>query len=61
MLFGMPLKEFMEAYEGDVYHGWAEYVTYGGLPLAEMRGFQVDVGVVQKRSHNKDGVGLFFL
>lgn len=23
----------MEAYEGDVYHGWAEYVTYGGLPL----------------------------
>lgn len=19
--------------EGDVYHGWAEYVTYGGLPL----------------------------
>lgn len=26
--------EFMQAYEGDVYHGWAEYVTYGGMPLA---------------------------
>ena len=23
----------MEAYEGDVYYGWTEYVTYGGLPL----------------------------
>ena len=26
--------EFMQAYEGDVYNGWAEYVTYGGMPLA---------------------------
>ena len=26
--------EFMQACEGDVYHGWAEYVTYGGMPLA---------------------------
>lgn len=23
----------MEAYDGDMYHGWAEYVVYGGLPL----------------------------
>jgi predicted AAA+ superfamily ATPase len=23
----------MEAHDGDVYKGWAEYVTYGGLPL----------------------------
>lgn len=23
----------MEAYDGDEYKGWAEYVTYGGLPL----------------------------
>lgn len=23
----------MEAYDGDMYHGWAEYVIYGGLPL----------------------------
>ena len=29
----LTFKEFMEAYGGDVYHGWAEYVIYGGLPL----------------------------
>ena len=23
----------MEAFDGDIYHGWAEYVVYGGLPL----------------------------
>ena len=23
----------MEAYDGDIYHGWAEYIVYGGLPL----------------------------
>ncbi|WP_318709937.1 ATP-binding protein [Candidatus Acetatifactor stercoripullorum] len=32
-VFPLCFKEFMEAYEGDMYHGWAEYVTYGGLPL----------------------------
>ena len=32
-VYPLCFKEFMEAYEGDVYHGWAEYVTYGGLPL----------------------------
>ena len=31
----LPLSfgEFMQAYDGDIYHGWAEYITYGGLPL----------------------------
>ncbi len=29
----LTFKEFMQVYEGDVYHGWAEYVIYGGLPL----------------------------
>ncbi|SFK50933.1 ATP-binding protein [Succinivibrio dextrinosolvens] len=24
----------MQIYDGDVYHGWAEYMIYGGLPLA---------------------------
>lgn len=33
-VYPLCFKEFMEAYEGDIYHGWAEYVTYGGLPLA---------------------------
>jgi hypothetical protein len=32
-IYPLTFKEFMEAYEGDVYHGWAEYVVYGGLPL----------------------------
>ncbi|MDY5806759.1 MAG: ATP-binding protein [Lachnospira sp.] len=32
-IYPLTFKEFMEAYNGDVYHGWAEYVIYGGLPL----------------------------
>lgn len=32
-VYPLCFKEFMAAYEGDMYHGWAEYVTYGGLPL----------------------------
>ena len=29
----LSFAEFMQAYDGDVYHGWAEYVVYGGMPL----------------------------
>lgn len=37
-IFPLTFKEFMQVYEGDVYHGWSEYVVYGGLPLvATMR------------------------
>lgn len=32
-IYPLSFKEFMEAYDGDMYHGWAEYVVYGGLPL----------------------------
>lgn len=32
-IYPLTFKEFMQAYEGDIYHGWAEYVIYGGLPL----------------------------
>lgn len=32
-VYPLCFKEFMQAYAGDMYHGWAEYVTYGGLPL----------------------------
>lgn len=32
-LFPLSFSEFMQAYDGDVYHGWAEYTLYGGLPL----------------------------
>lgn len=37
-VFPLTFKEFMQVYEGGVYHGWSEYVVYGGLPLvATMR------------------------
>lgn len=32
-VYPLTFREFMEAYDGDMYHGWAEYVVYGGLPL----------------------------
>lgn len=32
-IYPLTFKEFMEAYDGDIYHGWAEYIVYGGLPL----------------------------
>ena len=32
-IYPLTFKEFMEAYDGDMYHGWSEYVIYGGLPL----------------------------
>ncbi|MGM9947739.1 ATP-binding protein [Floccifex sp.] len=31
-IYPLTFKEFMEAYDGDMYRGWAEYVVYGGLP-----------------------------
>lgn len=37
-VYPLTFKEFMQVYEGDVYHGWAEYITYGGLPrIATMK------------------------
>ncbi len=33
-IFPLSFGEFMEVYDGDDYHGWAEYMMYGGLPLA---------------------------
>ena len=37
-VYPLSFSEFMSAYQGDVYHGWSEYVLYGGLPLtATMR------------------------
>lgn len=32
-IYPLTFKEFMQVYAGDMYHGWAEYVIYGGLPL----------------------------
>ncbi len=32
-IYPLTFKEFMQVYDGDMYHGWSEYVLYGGLPL----------------------------
>ncbi|MCM1126346.1 MAG: ATP-binding protein [Lachnospiraceae bacterium] len=32
-IYPVSFREFMGVYEGDKYQGWADYVTYGGLPL----------------------------
>jgi predicted AAA+ superfamily ATPase len=32
-VYPLTFAEFMQAYQGDVYRGWAEYTTYGGMPL----------------------------
>ncbi len=32
-IFPLSFQEFMQVYDGDVYHGWADYMMYGGLPL----------------------------
>ena len=32
-VYPLRFKEFMDVYDGDRYQGWADYVTYGGLPL----------------------------
>lgn len=29
----LSFAEFMQGFDGDMYRGWAEYVTYGGMPL----------------------------
>lgn len=30
----LSFSEFMQGFDGDRYHGWAEYTVYGGMPLA---------------------------
>lgn len=32
-IFPLSFQEFMQVYDGDAYHGWSEYIMYGGLPL----------------------------
>lgn len=32
-VFPLTFSEFASVHEGDVYHAWADYVDYGGLPL----------------------------
>lgn len=32
-VFPLTFKEFMQVYDGDIYHGFADYFVFGGLPL----------------------------
>lgn len=32
-VYPLSFKEYMSVSDGDKYQGWADYVTYGGLPL----------------------------
>ena len=32
-MFPLTFKEYIQGYSGDVYHGFADYIMYGGLPL----------------------------
>ncbi len=32
-IYPLSFAEFMQAYDGDIYHGWSQYILYGGLPL----------------------------
>ncbi len=32
-MFPLVFREFITTYQGDIYHAWTDYMTYGGLPL----------------------------
>ena len=32
-VFPLSFSEYLSCYDGDKYEAWADYVTYGGLPL----------------------------
>ena len=35
-VFPLTFRELMQVYDGDIYHGFADYMLYGGLPLTVM-------------------------
>lgn len=48
-VYPLTFREFMQVYEGDEYHGWADYVTYGGLPLTlAMKTEEQKVGYLER-------------
>lgn len=57
-VYPLPFSEFMEQYDGDMYHGWADYATYGGLPqVASMKTEQQKITYLQslfKETYLKD-------
>ncbi len=32
-VFPLSFAEFMQVFDGDIYKGWTEYCTYGGMPM----------------------------
>lgn len=34
-VFPLTFAELMSVYNGDMYDGWSDYITYGGLPLVQ--------------------------
>lgn len=57
-VYPLTFSEFMEQYDGDMYHGWADYATYGGLPqVASMKTEQQKITYLQslfKETYLKD-------
>ena len=57
-VYPLAFSEFMEQYDGDMYHGWADYATYGGLPqVASMKTEQQKITYLQslfKETYLKD-------
>ena len=57
-VYPLVFSEFMEQYDGDMYHGWADYATYGGLPqVASMKTEQQKITYLQslfKETYLKD-------
>ncbi|MBQ9388270.1 MAG: ATP-binding protein [Lachnospiraceae bacterium] len=48
-VFPLTFKEFMSAYDGDRYQGWADYTAYGGLPyILTMRTEREKINYLQK-------------
>ena len=33
-VYPLTIQEAMQNYDGDIYHGWAEYITTGGFLLS---------------------------
>lgn len=48
-VYPLSFKEFISQYDGDEYHAWADYVTYGGLPLvATMKSEEQKINYLSK-------------
>lgn len=52
-IYPLSYSEFMSVYEGDKLDGWAEYCTYGGLPLVvSMKSDERKMGYLKEQQKN---------